>query len=165
MLCSCASWPGAHFPEVRAYAYNLEGKGPQAIIEKGKLRETATNKAGVLLTPRQVHRLIAAITGTHPKHPHALCFTPRHAFVFYDASQTPRAWVEVCFECLNNRSEPSGASDESDFPALAELCAELQLPASPGHEFRKGFDDFRRQWSKPQPASTIPGDDPISKPQ
>ncbi len=164
-LSSCASWPGRPYSEVRAYAYNLKGRGPLPIIENGMLSKTATSRTGVVLTPQQVQRLIAALTGSHPSHPHAMCFTPRHAFVFYDAAQTPRAWVEICFQCLNNRSEPSGISTHADFPALAELCAELRLPASPGRGFRKGFDEFRLMLERPKPAEDrkTPGLKPSSR--
>lgn len=31
---SRAAWPGGDYPEVRAYAYNLKGDGPQPIIER-----------------------------------------------------------------------------------------------------------------------------------
>ncbi len=164
-LASRAAWPGGDYPEVRAFAYNLKGDGQQAIIENGKLSKTATSKTGVLLTPKQVRRLIAAVTGKHPEHPHAACFIPRHAFVFYDAAHTPRAWLEVCFECLNNRSTPEGISGDVDFPALAELCAELGLPSSPGRDFRKGFNDFRREMNTPQTGGSIPGLEPIPKPK
>ena len=170
MLCSCASWPGRRYPEVRAYAYNLKEGFPERIIQNGKLGKTVTSKTGVLLTPQQTQRLIAAVTGKHPSHPHAACFHPRHAFVFYDAAHTPGATLEVCFECLNNRSEPNGISGDSDFPALTELCTELRLPSSPGRDFRKGFDEFRHSFDKPQPTDTgsvpgIPGLAPAPKPQ
>ncbi len=165
-LTSCASWPGARYPEVRAYAYNLKGDGPKPIIENGTLSKTATSKTGVPLTPQQVQRLVAAVTGKHPSHPHAACFNPRHAFVFYDAAHAPRAWIEVCFECLNNQSEPNGIAGDADFPALAELCAELRLPSSPGRDFRKSFDEFRGSFGKqPTGSGGIPGLDPIPKQQ
>lgn len=116
------------------------------------------SKTGILLTHKQVRHLVVAVTGKHPSHPHAACFTPRHAFVFYDATQTPRAWVEVCFECLNNSSTPAGLADDVDFPALAELCAELRLPSSPGRDFRQEFEEFKRSFDKPSKSRTvIPG--------
>jgi hypothetical protein len=145
-----ADWPGGDYPEVRAFAYNLKSQGPLPIIDNGLLSSSATSKTGILLTPAQVRRLIAAVTGKHPSRPLAACFTPRHAFVFYDAAHTPRAWLEVCFECLSTRSKPDDTADNVDFPSLAELCAELGLPSSPGKDFRKGFDEFRRSFDKPE---------------
>ena len=138
-----AAWPQGDYTEVRAFAYNLKGETHRLIIEDGKLSGTVANKNGVLLTPRQIKNLVAAVASKHPKHPHAACFVPRHAFVFYDATHTPFAWLEVCFECLNVNSVPDGADEDVDFPALAELCRELDLPSSPGKDFRKGFEDFR----------------------
>jgi hypothetical protein len=144
LLTSCvlaaASWPGRSYVEVRGYTYNSksglaakDSNSPsQDIIRKGKLSSTVTNKAGALLSPAQVERLIQAITGEHAKHFSARCFKPHHAFVFYDTAGKPVAWVEVCFECQNLEMSPHdpGHSYE-DMDALYDLCEELKLPLSP----------------------------------
>jgi hypothetical protein len=68
MLCSCASWPGRRYPEVRAYAYNLKEGFPERIIQNGKLGKTVTSKTGVLLTPQQTQRLIAPLASIRVMH-------------------------------------------------------------------------------------------------
>lgn len=153
-LCSCAPWPGKRYTDVRAYA-DPTTKFPELhdIRPDGskQFKQTITAKSGIPLTPQQVQRLIAAVTGKHPAHPHAACFYPRQAFVFFKGPRTPGAHVLVCFECLNAYGAPKGLASDMDFPALAELCAELRLPGSPGREFRKGFDEFRASMGKPRP--------------
>jgi hypothetical protein len=93
------------------------------------------------LTPLQVQRLIGAVTGEHPDYPTAACFNPHHAFVFYDKSSKPRAWVDICFQCSGIRSRPFGMTENADFPSLGELCDELHLPSSPGPDYRRGFEE------------------------
>ena len=104
------------------------------------------------MTLEQVKRLIAAVTGEHPRHFRASCFFPRHAFVFYDAAHAPCAWVEVCFECSKTRGMPTGTAAYVDIPALAELCDELRLRLSPGKGYRKAFEEFQRSLKLPDAA-------------
>jgi hypothetical protein len=144
MLCSCATSPGVRYSDVRGYAYNLNGGEFWSIIENGKLNKTAASKLGVSLTPLQVQRLTAALTGEHPDYPVALCFNPHHAFVFYDRANKARAWIDVCFHCSGIRSEGFAMSQNVDFPALAELCQELHLPSSPGPDYRRGFEESQK---------------------
>ncbi len=142
-----AAWPEAPYVEVRGYAFNTNG-GPASIIKDDKLNSSAVNPKGILLTKDQIKRLIAALTEKHPEHPIAACFNPRHAFVFYDEKQHAVAVVDICFECLGARASPSGTLFPYDFPALADLCAELKLTGAPDKDFRKWFDDFRTNFGR-----------------
>jgi len=127
-----ADWPRAEYTEIRAYAYNLDGRSRQhSILVAGKLHPTVVNPDGVLLTKAQEAKLIAAINGKHPTHPVASCFIPRHAFIFYHHRKVV-ASVDICFECLVSDSTPAGISQPNDLPALDELCDELKLTKSPG---------------------------------
>lgn len=139
------SWPGRSYAEVRAYAFNLDG-GFSRILADGELNPTVVDREGVVLGEDQVRRLVAAITDDFPEHPVARCFEPRHAFVFYNKARRPVATVDVCFECLGVESSPWIRPRPRDFPALADLCAELKLPAAPDPGFRKWFEDFRKEW-------------------
>jgi len=163
MLCSCASWPGKRYTDVRGYA-DPTTKFPELYDTRPdgsrRFKEIVTAKTGIPLTPQQAQRLTAAVTGKHPSHPHAACFRPRHEFVFFDGPLTPGAHVSVCFECLNVYGTPKGLARDMDFPALAELCSELHLPASPGRDFRKGFEEFRNPAGRTKPV--VP---PIPVPQ
>jgi hypothetical protein len=137
------SWPGIPFSEVRAYAWLGDTKKEQAeavILPGMVLGPGVINKDGLLLTPRQVKRLLAAVNGKHPRVPIAACYAPHNAFVFYNADRKPVAFVEVCFDCLNYRIEPRGASDYADLVSLASLFDAQKLPLgaySSLGEFRK----------------------------
>lgn len=137
-----ASWPNTSYAEVRAYVYNPnnvlieEMKKTHtvnfSIVQNGKLAPTVVNKAGAVLNPDQVRRLLRAINGKHPDHIRARCFNPHHAFVFYDSAKRPVASVIVCFECSNIEKDPADPTQRSeDMDALLELCKELQLPLKP----------------------------------
>lgn len=142
-----AAWPGRDYSEARGYAFNLNG-GFDSILRDGRINESVVDPEGTVLTEAQIQRLIAALAGPHVEHPTARCFNPRHAFVFYDGTRQPVAVVDICFECLGALTHPEGARSPYDFPALAELCAELELPAAPDARFRGWFDDFRRSFAR-----------------
>src|SRR5882757_2864093 len=74
LLCSAGSlhagapWPGVPFTEVRAYAWP-DDHTTEAVILPGKtLKPGVINKEGALLTADEVKQLIAAVSGSHPKH-------------------------------------------------------------------------------------------------
>ncbi len=125
-------WPGAAYAEVRGYAYNKRGFPDLPILQHGRLSRTVLNKSGVVLTAAQTQRLIAAVTGDRllPESM-AMCFDPRHAFVFYDAAKKPVAWVELCFECAGALAEPHVKDQVYDVAALETLATELKLPLVP----------------------------------
>jgi hypothetical protein len=127
-----SDWPNAAFAEVRAYAYNKRGFPDRLIVEKGRLSSTVLNKRGVLLTPAQTTRLVAAVTGYRPRpESEIMCFDPRHAFVFYDSAKTPVAWVELCFDCSRALAQPYVDGQVYDVAALEQLAKELKLPLVP----------------------------------
>jgi hypothetical protein len=131
-LAAASSWPAKSYVEVRAYAYNAGGDIAQPIVKKGRLDRSVVNKRGVVLTPEQANRLIAAVTGKRPEPEWvAACFNPRHAFVFYDTDRKPIAWVELCFECGNAEAEPYQKGQVYDVSALENLARELKLPLVP----------------------------------
>jgi hypothetical protein len=65
---------------------------------------------------------------------------PHNAFVFYNAERQPVAFLEICFDCLGDRSQPAvRAEGDPDFIALAKIFSELKLPFG---RF-KTFTEFR----------------------
>jgi len=61
--------------------------------------------------------------------PKAACYVPHNAFVFYDKEHQPVAFLEICFDCLGDRSGPALKADgDPDFIALAKIFSELKLP-------------------------------------
>jgi hypothetical protein len=123
-------WPGVPYTAVRAYAYNHNGVLERPILAQGKLDESVVNKDGALLSRAQIKRLLAAVTGSHKPYELAMCFEPRHAFVFYQRAK-PVAVIEVCFACRQIRKRPTGEEYPVDLPALSELIRELKVPLDP----------------------------------
>ena len=124
-----ASWPEREYKTVRGFAYNRKGDPDRPVIKNGRLDSSVVNRKGAVLNAEQTQRLLAAVTGKHPEHEWiAACFNPRHAFVFYDASDHPVASVAVCFECNNAETEPPQKDQSYDMAALEKLRAELKLP-------------------------------------
>jgi hypothetical protein len=125
-------WPGIPYTEVRAFAYNKRGFPDLPIVKDGQLSRTVLNKHGVVLTAEQTRRLIAGVTGYHPRpESEIMCFDPRHAFVFYNVAKKPVAWVELCFDCSRALAEPYVDGQVYDVPALEKLASDLKLPLIP----------------------------------
>src|SRR5262249_6485212 len=96
-----ADWPGVKYSEVRAYYYNAASAHDCRILDaKGRLDESVVDKKGVVLSPAQVVRLLAAINGHQRVHPITACYVPHHAFIFYNSFGRRVAVFEFCFECL-----------------------------------------------------------------
>ncbi len=131
-LVASTTWPDKPYIEVRAYAYNRDGDIALPIIKHARLDRSVINKRGVMLAQEQTRRLIDAVTGKRPE-PLSMtaCFNPRHAFVFYDATKKPVAWVELCFECHNAEAQPFRKGQVYDVDALEKLARDLNLPLVP----------------------------------
>lgn len=115
-------WPGVAYKEVRAYYAStpfLES------FQQAGIPEQVEDKDGVLLNADQEQRLISAATTEKQPEAIAVCWNPRHAFVFYDDAGKAVAEVDVCFECAN----AMGAYTKwPDLGALATLVTDLGLP-------------------------------------
>ena len=148
-VSAAENWPALPFAEVRAYAWpdDPDKNGKNVILAGMNLRKDVINPDGAILSPDQIKRLQAAITGVHPEHGLMRCYSPHNAFVFYDAEKKPVAFVEICFDCLNARTEPDTAAKWKDFPALAAIFGELKLPMgswSDPAKFKKHFESIKR---------------------
>ncbi|WP_206026303.1 hypothetical protein [Roseimicrobium sp. ORNL1] len=152
-LLSAEPWPGVAYTEIRAYAWPKE-KSPRAVILEGmKLGPGVINEEGAVLTPEQSKKLIAAVTGKHPKYPVAACHIPRNAFVFYDAAKKPVAYVEICFKCFNHRISPEDSSGYIDLVALASIFEAHKLPMGEhktAAHFKESFDAINRMLHEPE---------------
>src|SRR5205823_2599237 len=117
--------------EVRGYAYNPEVG--ESIWHDGKLASSVINKSGTLLSTAQTQFLLRAITRKPPTTIDLTnCFSPHHAFVFYDTRQEAVAWVEVCFHCSNIEAHPRTPGQPwADMKALFMLSKQLKLPNTP----------------------------------
>ncbi len=142
-------WPGVEFSEVRAYAWEGKLAPDLVILPDMKLAKGVTDDKGAALTPDEIKSLRAAVTGKHPAYSQAFCYSPRHAFVFYDAEGKPTAFVEVCLECMGHRIEPDGASEKIDLVALAAILDAHKLPLGSFADlaaFKKAFKDWSAKW-------------------
>ena len=123
-----ADWPHVKFSEVRAYAWPNEPDTKAVILEGMALKSDVLNPEGAILSAEQARTLIRAITGEHRDYPGAMCYVPHNAFVFYDAANTPVAFVELCFGCSGHRTSPAGAAGSIDLVALAAIFDAHKLP-------------------------------------
>ncbi len=127
-----ADWPDVKYSQVRAYFYNAASAHDCRILDpKGRLDPSVVDKNGVVLDASQVARLLAAINGRQRLHPMTACYVPHHAFIFYNAWGRRVAVFEFCLECLKASADPNTAGPYYNYPALAELIADLHLPLGP----------------------------------
>jgi hypothetical protein len=128
-------WPGFPFKEVRAYAWPPTTETEAVILPDKKLERGVLNKDGALLTTKEVLQLRAAVSGRHAEYPAAACYVPHNAFIFYDSSHTPIAFLEVCFSCLGFRAEPKTAQN-IDWLSLAAIFSQHGLPMGEYRDFQ-----------------------------
>jgi hypothetical protein len=127
-----ADWPDVKYAQVRAYFYNTASEHDCRILDsKGHLDPSVTDKDGVVLNADQIARLLAAINGPQRLHPITACYVPHHAFIFYNSWGRRVAVFEFCLECLKGSADPNTAGPYYNYPALAELAADLKLPLGP----------------------------------
>src|SRR5262249_47530387 len=120
------------FAEVRAYYYNATSQHDCRILDaKGQLDASVSDKRGVVLNPEQVARLLAAINGRQRLHPITACYVPHHAFIFYNSWGRRVAVFGFCPGCLKASPDPNNPGPYYNFPALADLIADLHLPLGP----------------------------------
>ena len=140
-------WPGLKFSEVRAYAWPDDKSTPAVILKEMTLKPGAINPDGAVLTAEQTKLLIKAVTGKRPGYPVAMCHIPHNAFVFYDASKKPVAFVEICFGCSNHRISPKGAADNLDLLGIAAIFDALKLPMGEYRDlaaYKRHFDELQK---------------------
>lgn len=133
VVLTCAvraeEWPGVPFAEIRAFAWSLNLNEEEVILPGMKVRAGALKNSGAVLSADQAARLLAAQKRKVMERPRAACYVPHNAFVFYNAKKEPVAFLEICFDCLGDRSGPAlKAGGDPDFIALAKIFSELKLP-------------------------------------
>jgi hypothetical protein len=122
------SWPDVKFTEVRAYAWPDDTSTRAVVLEGMKLKPGAVNPEGALLTVEQTRSLLASVTGKRSGYSTFACHIPHNAFLFYDESKKPVAFVEICFGCFNHRSSPQGSAAWLDLVSLAAIFDAHKLP-------------------------------------
>lgn len=99
-------WPGVPYVQAKVYLYNLKGAlfGKHSPVKDLKPDPTMV-MPGKVLTPEQLVELQKFLKGDLALLQEGLagCYIPHHAIVFYDAQNTPVAWMSVCFMCTGIR--------------------------------------------------------------
>lgn len=123
-------WQFDGIAEIRAYRINWDEKySVDTIIgPEGELNESRLPRAGTVLSKMQMDKLEAAVTGTHPGHPVAMCFYPHHAFLFFDDGGAVVGHIDICFQCSYYDGAPEGFADHWDLDALESLIKEIGMP-------------------------------------
>ena len=121
-------WPGVPYTEVRAFAWDGKIETQRLIGDDFTFVEGVIDKEGAVLSANQIKRLLTAQARRYKERSFAACYSPHNAFVFYNAEKKPVAFLEICFECLGNRSNPADEKSDPDFVALGKICEELKLP-------------------------------------
>ena len=106
---------------------------------------SVVDKNGVVLDAAQVARLLDAINGRQRIHPMTACYVPHHAFIFYNSWGRRVAVFEFCLECLKASADPNTTGPYYNYPALAELIADLHLPLGPKFKDPKAY---RRRYER-----------------
>lgn len=121
-------WPGVPYAEVRAFAWDGKLQTEQLIRHDFTFVDGVINKEGAVLNADQTKRLLTAQARRYKARSHAKCYIPHNAFVFYNAEKKPVAFLEICFDCLGEHSNPADDKSDPDFMALGKICEELKLP-------------------------------------
>ena len=128
-------WPGVPYSEVRGYFYNLDGAPGAPILQNGHLHETVVDTNGARLTQQQIEQLLDAVARPQPPDPVASCYMPRHAFIFYDSSQTCRFRRDL-LRLFDYQTSPS-LPHRINLSALERLCRDVGLPVlARGKDYR-----------------------------
>ena len=102
-------WPYQNYVHARAYLYNLEGnlKGGFAIIQDGKINHTVASQ-GRRLSDDQTRKVISLINRDIRGLEEGLSktFIPRHAIVFFDENDLPKAAIMFDFDGESIRLQP-----------------------------------------------------------
>ena len=146
---AAAGWPGVPYTEVRAYAWPAAVEKGAVVGIRNGLVPGSVNPRGVPLNDAQVRRLLAALDSWPRAYPPFSCHIPRNAFVFRQDGKIV-AVLEICFDCMNQRSETAAEANRRfprlNLPALAGLCEELGVPVGTfpsATAFQKKFRQLR----------------------
>jgi hypothetical protein len=125
-------WPPDNVSSVKAFTFS--GSPSDLILEGNKLHSSVVNPEGIKLNQEQAKKAVASLSnGSNHFGFKYWCFEPRDALVFYDKDQKVLLAVSICFTCLDWRSQSGDYGLRPDFPAMADLFAELGLEG--GYDF------------------------------
>ena len=133
------SFRGIQYAYVKVYTLNLseETRGNHCRTVYDELGKQCNNIAdtGIILSEAQEQTLLGITEEKNRyKRRQSKCWTPRHAWVFYNANHKMVAEYTLCLECKRDRIGPASIRGEGlnlrrDVFARAQaFCTELGLP-------------------------------------
>jgi hypothetical protein len=133
-------WPGVEYSYAKGYFYVPQGSSDQSILRDGRLNAGIERIAA--LSAEDISEIQEAFVRPLSKWLTSQgCYSPHHAFIFFDSTRRPVAHLELCFTCSGHRVSPPLAQGRIvDYNRLSKLCAKLGLPQ---------FEDFRRTAEPP----------------
>jgi len=127
-------FPSFKYSQVKAYNFNAKVGLPECstpLNEDGSLCSSVKGR-GKRLSKTQAKTLFAILNDPSSyKRPRARCFTPHHAFVFFNRKGKAVGQISLCFECDRLFIEPAAPESRSLAPPgmkkLRSLCQSLGL--------------------------------------
>jgi hypothetical protein len=125
-----APWPPKDVDYVVAYCYDFaqDSRGGLPVFPDGSLHKGIIQSTTVRLNQQQQERLFKTITSPIEFEESEDDHIPHHAFVFYDASRKPVAWISVSLEFGNYTFSSKNAPEYVRMKELSALCTELKMP-------------------------------------
>lgn len=139
------NWPG-DFKRIVAVTYDFEQDKGDDVVLDGHLHKGIflTSKD---LTPEQIKKLYAAITGVHTHQKAAMCFEPHHGVIFYDSENKIIGSLTICFGCKFYKHSPAGeVSKVFDLEGLENLMIDLKMPVlhSKPNGYRALYEKYKK---------------------
>jgi len=126
-----AKWQTKRFATARAYIYDYRADSFKDISKDGKLHQGVINTGGAVLDASQVQKLQDVFQKEPDRLIMAGCYSPHHAFVFFDAQDKVVAHLSICFGCgTYSSSDRSNSKSSLSFRKAVILVKELGLPMS-----------------------------------
>jgi hypothetical protein len=126
------SWPPAEYSRVVGYAFKLPtnawsliNRNQDGIDHKRLVRDSIRFDQ---LSSCQINDLLGAVLTPKISSPQAMCYEPRHMFVFYSDTLTPIAAIEACYSCQDIVTWPKLPERHAvDFDTLKQIRDQLGL--------------------------------------
>ena len=150
------TWPPAKFTHVVAYCYDYirDPRGSSIIFKDG------THHNGIIapftrpLSNDQSSSLLKILNTPYKEELGEVdCYDPHHAFVFYDASWKPVAWVNICFACEIYVPSSKLPFNPIDLYALEDFVKALGLPY---YETEEEYQQLFLKHHNPNPKPPAP---------
>ncbi len=119
------------FSHVDLVICDYQVSDPQPLVVNGRLHPGILENRVIRLSAKEVSNLESLVTGKHSPTLGALCYIPRHGFIFYGEKGEIVGHLEICFSCFLHRSYPKeGLSQYWDWLGLLKFIRQKEIPAN-----------------------------------